>query len=202
MLDRRASKVLLLLIAHIWICAGIGIEAVTQTKPSLGTHLFAGGGEEASRSLNTFRGPIQGSPATARGIGRSVLVSVLLLITVIVTGTYTLRKEDVSKETRECPLKYAFSDDTAVSSCVYKGSKRAAEMKIPIFPDEWMDTLLTSKALQCVFDPDSIILEKLLVSPPPTFIRKMGPESSELNAIIAQFQNLRKTYVSISDGGN
>lgn len=195
-------KLLYVLFANIWMSSGIGSEFVFPHQSRFSPdHPVSNIGGPAPVT-DKFRGlqiSLQGTPATARGIGRSVLLSVLLLITVIVAGTYTLRKDEPSKETRECPLKFMLADDTG-GSYSRKCSVPLEQMRLDDYPVGWMDTLLATKTMQCIFDPGVIMLETLLSLPPPTFIRKVGTESSELNAIIAQFQSLRKTYVSLSDG--
>lgn len=202
MLVPRTSKVLLLLLANIWMCLAIGTDLVPRTRPIVHINHSIDTGGNYPQMWDSFRGPqsaVQGSPQTARGIGRSVVVSVLLLITIIVAGTYTVRKDEPSKETRECPLKFMVSDKP-LSKYSSKAMKEIDSIDLVGLADSWSDSVLTSKVFQCIFDPSEVMLDMLLNFPPPTFIRRGGADSSDLNAIIAQFQTLRRTYVSLSDG--
>lgn len=207
-LGSTTSLALLILVVTVGPGRGIGTSRFETSHES--THYSSSGGPQnkgpdyyaqASPSLRSYAGlqgplPMVQQTQTTRGVGRSVVLSVLLLITIIVAGTYTLRKEESAApkaSTRECPLRLAFPED----SCSDPRSK-ISELDIWESPDDWEHSLVSPDGFQCVFDPSVIMLDMLLHLPPPSFISKAGP--SDLNAIIAQFQTLRKTYVSISDG--
>lgn len=104
---------------------------------------------------------------------RGLVVSLLMLLVVAVAATVSVRPSAMaSKEERRCPLEIAFPSLSVQASDEHV---REPEPKLEYdSPIDWDSMVLTSNKFKCVLDPNKVTIERLLSTPPPTFIRKDG----------------------------
>ena len=116
-------------------------------------------------------------------------MSVLLLIAVVLAGTFTLRdiETDGAKTSRQCPLALWMSK---------KPEER--EESLDEGQVDW-DRILTSSKYDVVFDPSRVKIDSLLTSPPPTFRSRANLASATMDYLnTMQRMGNPKRYISIS----
>jgi len=122
---------------------------------------------------------------------RGLVVSLLMLLVVAVAATMSVRPSaSADKEGRRCPLEIVFPSLSLATIGEQKVDKKPQlDFDAPI---DWDSLVLTSDKFKCVLDPNSVTIERLLSTPPPTFIRKDGV--SEAASVIRT-----PKYVTVSE---
>jgi hypothetical protein len=136
--------------------------------------------------------PSKQSPRSA--VPRNLLMSFLLLISVVVVGSLSVRDLNgaVNRPSRECPLNPLMSRFSNSKS----GQKEEALAEASV---DWDKILLSSK-YTCVFDPARLSIDSLLSTPPPTFRSKVDLVSATANylKLMNKLGNQYK-YITIED---
>lgn len=132
--------------------------------------------------------------STRSAVPRNLLMSFLLLISVVVVGSLSVRDFNgaVNRPSRECPLNPLMSKFSNSKS----GKKEEALTEAPV---DWDKILLSSK-YTCVFDPARLSIDSLLSTPPPTFRSKVDLVSATANylKLMNKLGNQYK-YITIED---
>lgn len=134
---------------------------------------------------------------SASHAARNLLVSIVLLIGVLIAGSFTIRQSvDPGKPYRQCPfVAYLPGMETSVPVSLkskYEGDgieegKSLAEAEI-----DW-DTIVLSNKYACVFDPSELPIKSLFFAPPPSFKSK-----DEVDYVFTP-PAANKQYISISE---
>jgi hypothetical protein len=104
---------------------------------------------------------------------RGLVVSLLMLIVVAVAATVSVRPLQASEKTeRRCPLEIIFPSISTTEET--PGDCKNITNPVDDSPIDWDSLVLTSHKFKCVFDPKTVPIDRLLSTPPPTFIRKDG----------------------------
>ena len=140
------------------------------------------------------RMPKQSTVVTSSPVPRNLLMSFLLLISVVVVGSLSVRDLNgaANRPSRECPL------NPLVSKFSNNKSEKD-EAALAEAPVDWDKILLSSK-YTCVFDPSRLSIDSLLSTPPPTFRSKVDLVSATANYIklMNKLGNQYK-YITIED---
>ena len=123
---------------------------------------------------------------------RGLVVSLLMLIVVAVAATISIRPFQESEKTgRRCPLEIIFPSISNAEEV--EGADKTKSKPIDDSPIDWDSLVLTSDKFKCVFDPKTVTIDRLLSTPPPTFIRKDGGSEPKSTS------NQTPKYVTVSD---
>jgi hypothetical protein len=127
-------------------------------------------------------------------VSTNLVMSVLLLIAIVLAGTFSLRDlgDDGIKRTRQCPLT-PWITRLSAKKCDDR------EESCDDGPVDW-DRILTSSKYDVVFDPSRLKIDSLLTLPPPTFRSKTNLATETMNYLnlMHRIGNLEK-YISISN---
>lgn len=122
---------------------------------------------------------------------RGLVVSLLMLLVVSVAATISVRPFVVEdKSGRRCPLEIVFPSLSSANTGEHTSNQKTKVVEDS--PIDWDSMVLTSDKFKCVLDPKTVTIERLLSTPPPTFIRKDGTQ--EQPSVIRNPQ-----YVTVSD---
>lgn len=124
-------------------------------------------------------------------LARGLVVSILMLVVIAVAATVSIRPLTVdTKSGRKCPLEIILPDFCRTAD----NEKPVEDQKIiDDYPIDWGTLVLASNKFKCVLDPKTVTIERLLSTPPPTFIRKDGGVSEQPT------MNVSPKYVTVSE---
>ena len=189
---RHTIPVLVLVILNVASPAG-GIKdpvSYSASSPSL----RARNGAVLNSAEHRQGMPKESSVVASSPVPRNLLMSFLLLISVVVVGSLSVRDLNgaANRPSRECPL-------NPLMSKFSNNKSEKDEAALAEAPVDWDKILLSSK-YTCVFDPSRLSIDNLLSTPPPTFRSKVDLVSATANYIklMNKLGNQYK-YITIED---